>query len=132
MWLTHIFYIFFFQAEDGIRDGHVTGVQTCALPIYLQAAVPEDDDQCAHKEDPHPGPEELGEYNLSAGCYIQVFDSLAVALHLIFFPYECMHKPNVTECSLFHYFHSFHNNIYFFLMVSDILVDTTACLGSHH
>src|SRR5207253_11119775 len=27
--------IFFFQAEDGIRDGHVTGVQTCALPISL-------------------------------------------------------------------------------------------------
>src|SRR5690625_7891900 len=24
---------FFFHAEDGIRDGHVTGVQTCALPI---------------------------------------------------------------------------------------------------
>src|SRR5439155_2991715 len=30
-----LFCIFFFQAEDGIRDGHVTGVQTCALPIYL-------------------------------------------------------------------------------------------------
>src|SRR5207253_4850354 len=28
-----IFFVFFFQAEDGIRDGHVTGVQTCALPI---------------------------------------------------------------------------------------------------
>src|SRR5690348_18078522 len=27
-------YYFFFQAEDGIRDGRVTGVQTCALPIY--------------------------------------------------------------------------------------------------
>ena len=26
---------FFFQAEDGIRDWSVTGVQTCALPIYL-------------------------------------------------------------------------------------------------
>src|SRR5439155_12892633 len=26
--------LFFFQAEDGIRGGHVTGVQTCALPIY--------------------------------------------------------------------------------------------------
>src|SRR3712207_7290600 len=26
---------FFFQAEDGIRDIGVTGVQTCALPIYL-------------------------------------------------------------------------------------------------
>src|SRR5438309_6725370 len=27
-------FFFFFQAEDGIRDGTVTGVQTCALPIY--------------------------------------------------------------------------------------------------
>src|SRR5229473_6966542 len=27
-------YIFFFQAEDGIRDKLVTGVQTCALPIF--------------------------------------------------------------------------------------------------
>src|SRR5258708_29894381 len=27
------FYFFFFQAEDGIRDDLVTGVQTCALPI---------------------------------------------------------------------------------------------------
>src|SRR5215471_20469298 len=30
----HIFFFFFFQAEDGIRDLYVTGVQTCALPIY--------------------------------------------------------------------------------------------------
>ena len=28
------FFFFFFQAEDGIRDDLVTGVQTCALPIY--------------------------------------------------------------------------------------------------
>src|SRR5262249_59675436 len=28
--------IFFFQAEDGIRDWSVTGVQTCALPISLE------------------------------------------------------------------------------------------------
>src|SRR5690606_39820757 len=28
---------FFFQAEDGIRDFHVTGVQTCALPIFKGA-----------------------------------------------------------------------------------------------
>src|SRR5690606_40789531 len=35
---------FFFQAEDGIRDFHVTGVQTCALPIW----------EC-HQEE-HPGP----------------------------------------------------------------------------
>src|SRR6266508_2134966 len=30
-----LLHLFFFQAEDGIRDGHVTGVQTCALPICL-------------------------------------------------------------------------------------------------
>src|SRR5438876_4569503 len=28
-----LMWFFFFQAEDGIRDGRVTGVQTCALPI---------------------------------------------------------------------------------------------------
>src|SRR5574344_2553204 len=32
---TSICCFFFFQAEDGIRDDLVTGVQTCALPIYL-------------------------------------------------------------------------------------------------
>src|SRR5690625_6687929 len=31
---------FFFQAEDGIRDGHVTGVQTCALPILVHCDEP--------------------------------------------------------------------------------------------
>src|SRR5215208_7944261 len=31
---------FFFQAEDGIRDGHVTGVQTCALPICRRHRPP--------------------------------------------------------------------------------------------
>src|SRR5690606_39960213 len=30
----YVFFFFFFQAEDGIRDFHVTGVQTCALPIF--------------------------------------------------------------------------------------------------
>src|SRR5690348_1405563 len=30
-----VFFFFFFQAEDGIRDGRVTGVQTCALPIFF-------------------------------------------------------------------------------------------------
>ena len=30
-------YFFFFQAEDGIRDYKVTGVQTCALPISMES-----------------------------------------------------------------------------------------------
>src|SRR5690606_40952578 len=32
--LLFFYFFFFFQAEDGIRDFHVTGVQTCALPIF--------------------------------------------------------------------------------------------------
>src|SRR5437868_15488786 len=31
---------FFFQAEDGIRDRNVTGVQTCALPILAESRCP--------------------------------------------------------------------------------------------
>src|SRR5215213_7020546 len=34
------FFFFFFQAEDGIRDWSVTGVQTCALPILPDGVVP--------------------------------------------------------------------------------------------
>src|SRR2546423_7848880 len=37
-----IYSFFFFQAEDGIRDKLVTGVQTCALPIYTRISLPED------------------------------------------------------------------------------------------
>src|SRR5207249_7028849 len=41
----------FFQAEDGIRDRNVTGVQTCALPIWLVYATcslePEENDAVA-------------------------------------------------------------------------------------
>src|SRR5690606_41150234 len=37
-----VLFFFFFQAEDGIRDFHVTGVQTCALPILpLGKLLPE-------------------------------------------------------------------------------------------
>src|SRR5256885_3723249 len=34
MSISRVSFFFFFQAEDGIRDYKVTGVQTCALPIY--------------------------------------------------------------------------------------------------
>src|SRR5207249_6227222 len=35
-----LLFFFFFQAEDGIRDRNVTGVQTCALPIFAQLMAP--------------------------------------------------------------------------------------------
>src|SRR2546426_7750895 len=36
--LISVFFFFFFKAEDGIRDYKVTGVQTCALPIWEDQA----------------------------------------------------------------------------------------------
>src|SRR5699024_11870930 len=46
----------YLQADDGIRDRNVTGVQTCALPIFLRSAaglppVPEGDHPCGASED---------------------------------------------------------------------------------
>src|SRR5699024_12138081 len=45
--------IFFFQAEDGIRDRNVTGVQTCALPIL--AGIRPGGYRCGVETDPGPG-----------------------------------------------------------------------------
>src|SRR5438034_7733578 len=39
MLLFCFFFFFFFQAEDGIRDHCVTGVQTCALPILRSCSI---------------------------------------------------------------------------------------------
>src|SRR5260370_29554635 len=39
MYIMFVFILFFFQAEDGIRDSSVTGVQTCALPILQHQAA---------------------------------------------------------------------------------------------
>src|SRR3989475_3121183 len=50
--LTVMFFFFFFQAEDGIRDLTVTGVQTCALPI----CAPRPRDESAELR---PGPVQL-------------------------------------------------------------------------
>ena len=43
-------FCFFFQAEDGIRDIGVTGVQTCALQIYLMSVEFVDSLLCIFKE----------------------------------------------------------------------------------
>src|SRR5207237_3686956 len=40
-------FFFFFQAEDGIRDSSVTGVQTCALPISVRWTTVRDSTPCS-------------------------------------------------------------------------------------
>ena len=42
MWISESF---FFQAEDGIRDDLVTGVQTCALPICIKLVLLTDSEE---------------------------------------------------------------------------------------
>src|SRR5260370_28491865 len=42
---------FFFQAEDGIRDSSVTGVQTCALPISTGMGHPTAPGRADHRDD---------------------------------------------------------------------------------
>src|SRR3989442_15164483 len=37
--VVYYVFFFFFQAEDGIRDADVTGVQTCALPIFRRQHI---------------------------------------------------------------------------------------------
>src|SRR5437867_6752786 len=44
--LFFVFFFFFFQAEDGIRDRTVTGVQTCALPICSATAIRPSRNRC--------------------------------------------------------------------------------------
>src|SRR2546430_6899874 len=58
-----LLFFFFFQAEDGIRDLTVTGVQTCALPIYPRDAGQDPHDgllaariQVVRREDRRAGP----------------------------------------------------------------------------
>src|SRR5207244_9398195 len=46
--------VFFFQAEDGIRDDLVTGVQTCALPILRDSTRAPAEDLLASAERPSP------------------------------------------------------------------------------
>src|SRR5207253_5150536 len=70
-------------AEDGIRDGHVTGVQTCALPIFEAlgprsiedlAAVAETSDTLERlRETPGLGPR-IDEYAHRAGQYLAYQD----------------------------------------------------------
>src|SRR3989441_3609950 len=53
---------FFFQAEDGIRDKLVTGVQTCALPICRKDLVPMEFGRRRKGRSPHRGRIQESEY----------------------------------------------------------------------
>src|SRR2546430_10472667 len=67
--------IFFFQAEDGIRDLTVTGVQTCALPILLfQEGCQEDDLDRYGQYDRHEDGEPEGNRQVRGGIVVRPGD----------------------------------------------------------
>src|SRR2546430_4730675 len=72
--------VFFFQAEDGIRDLTVTGVQTCALPIYV-AMPPEqwDDFTDFGVTDFDSSGQQVGQGALNYACGRHAVDARAVA-----------------------------------------------------
>src|SRR5437773_4869337 len=55
LWVFFFYFFFFFQAEDGIRDRDVTGVQTCALPIWpVRTGRGTTWCKCGHRTGRHP------------------------------------------------------------------------------
>src|SRR5690606_40340527 len=66
-------FYFFFQAEDGIRDFHVTGVQTCALPISKKST----------------SSNQLMTFTLTT-AFIQIFIFIIVTLSWFYFSGETM------------------------------------------
>src|SRR5690606_31016738 len=71
--------VFFFHAEDGIRDFHVTGVQTCALPISIRRKKGEAVATTGHVWD-----EDLAEYNNPLPSWWRWLFYITVAFALVY------------------------------------------------
>src|SRR5689334_23545342 len=73
-YMTFELIVFFFQAEDGIRDGTVTGVQTCALPIWPgrpRAEAPHSPAAARDQQGPDRGPGALQGERIPGGAAVQ-------------------------------------------------------------
>src|SRR6267143_4523357 len=66
--------VFFFQAEDGIRDGTVTGVQTCALPISFepQSRTRSVSSASRYDEVPPPAPNAVARPTTLGACQVRL------------------------------------------------------------
>src|SRR5438309_7631495 len=102
MVLFIFFFCFFFQAEDGIRDGTVTGVQTCALPILMPSApfvaVPDTELVGALEARPQIG---VLSHSLLAAAQTVVSQEGVAAGHRRFMPLPNFRERSTSDIPLF-------------------------------
>src|SRR5690348_10096992 len=116
MFLYLCLFFFFFQAEDGIRDGRVTGVQTCALPIstnlpYAANTVPiSAQAQALLQQYPMPNVSNVPGINYEAsGLTNQHFDALQSRLskyknrNQFFGNFDYQHQASQNDANIFGY-----------------------------
>src|SRR5690625_3169502 len=94
---------FFFQAEDGIRDGHVTGVQTCALPISC----------IRHAASVHPEPGSNSPFKFYLN---QLFDLLYIIIVFelffnSFYAFIIIQFSKIFSCAFYRTFLLYHYKI---------------------
>src|SRR5205807_6398925 len=91
---------FFFQAEDGIRDYKVTGVQTCALPIFIEIAMEDGAIIRIRQHGNLAGPRlALSHGNgLAIDGYLPFWDNLRDRYELILFDFRSEERRVGKEC----------------------------------
>src|SRR5699024_4534366 len=112
-----LLYVFFFQAEDGIRDRNVTGVQTCALPISFK--IPDVRDWCGQFNVSHPLSTNFSfSYFYSTTITNNTFISYTFIFSTMTFPILLWTKNTFTEQSIFLRLKSTIINGFWFLYLS--------------
>src|SRR5205823_10939948 len=90
VYVVYIFFFFFFQAEDGIRDKLVTGVQTCALPI-VHRHVQQWMWRLQHAE----GKQEINELHVPVDRAVELTMTSQDVIHSFFVPAFRLHQDVV-------------------------------------
>src|SRR5256885_16589623 len=92
------FLFFFFQAEDGIRDYKVTGVQTCALPIYKVSIEYAGRGVYPKSIAADVGPELLARFFVQEGRALRICPE--IRKHVVFARHNTLRDPPFTKVDL--------------------------------